>query len=439
MSHKANFNDRRAGAPKSKILLDLRNLEETEREVLCLCSNKATRSKVLQFVSDMRESLIETANIETQTDFDSSESTEENDLVQEILEKFSRLENDEDILYVVQNLFHIQTDHMKVLNIIQAFQTLEQTVQDKFYQFLFTEKSLIEHLAELIQFQENEVQNIFYQLLGEFLNPSLYEASEDNKGIGDKSIEDLMTVNRSDSFEACDERLKVFLEAATAKKYFKSREEAIVQRTKVQLSNVYDSLLKARNSKYVSLNGLKEHIICYISSGRSSIVSDLMSQLGGKGRRKYIDEIIRNSEITGKFEEPKNVSIFVSFDNIQKLMKSYRLTSKEQEKVYAVVVTSILATLPDGYNCNDIQFKASNSPSAWYSSYWYNETSDVFCEKLDSDALKDCINEMSRDEKVLNEHFEDELQTELETVFNDIADDLKDSIDVKLEESPSGE
>ena len=214
MSHKANFNDRRAGAPKSKILLDLRNLEETEREVLCLCRNTNTRSKVLQIVSDMRESLIDKANIETQTDFDSTEekgvqtesTTEENDLVQEILEKFSRLENDEDILYVVQNLFHIQTDHMKVLNIIQAFQTLEQTVQDKFYQFLFTEKSLIEHLAELIQFQENEIQNIFYQLLGEFLNPSLYEASEDNKGIGDKSIEDLMTVNRSDSFEACDEK-----------------------------------------------------------------------------------------------------------------------------------------------------------------------------------------------------------------------------------------
>ena len=113
---------------------------------------------------------------------------------------------------------------------------------------------------------------------------------------------------------------------------------------KVQLSSVYDSLLKARNC----MNGLKEHIICYISSGRSHIVSDLISQLGGKGRRNYIDE-------------PKNVSIFVSFNNIQKLMKSYRLTSKEQEKVYAVVVTSILATLPDGYNCNDIQFKASNS------------------------------------------------------------------------------
>ena len=91
-----------------------------------------------------------------------------------------------------------------------------------------------------------------------------------------------------------------------------------------------------------------------------------MSQLGGRGRRNYIDEIIRNLEISGKFQEPKNVS------------KSYRLTSTEQEKVYAVVVTSILATLPDGYNCDDIQFKASNSPSAWYTGYWYNETSDVF-------------------------------------------------------------
>ena len=176
-----------------------------------------------------------------------------------------------------------------------------------------------------------------------------------------------MTVNRFDSFEACDERLKVFLEAAASKTKYKSKEESNIQRTKVQLSNVYDSLLKAQN--YVSLNGLKEHIICYISSGRSSIVSDLMSQLGGRGRRNYIDEIIRNLEISGKFQEPKNVS------------KSYRLTSTEQEKVYAVVVTSILATLPDGYNCDDIQFKASNSPSGWYTGYWYNETSDVFCEK----------------------------------------------------------
>lgn len=119
------------------------------------------------------------------------------------------------------------------------------------------------------KYQETEVQTTVFEILGEILNPSL-------------------TVNRSESFEACDERLKVFLEAATSEKYYKLREDVNVQKTKVQLSNVYDSLLKAQNSKYVSLNGLKEHLICYISSGRSHIVSDLMSQLGGKGRRKYI-------------------------------------------------------------------------------------------------------------------------------------------------------
>ena len=72
----------------------MRKLEETEREVLCLCRNTNTRSKVWQFVSDMRESLIDKANIETQTDIDVDSSTEEkgvqteNDLVQDILEQF---------------------------------------------------------------------------------------------------------------------------------------------------------------------------------------------------------------------------------------------------------------------------------------------------------------------------------------------------------------
>ena len=227
--------------------------------------------------------MIDKANIETQTDIDVDSSTEEkgvqteNDLIQDILEQFSKLEKEEDIIHVFQNLFHIQTDHMKVLNITQAFQSLEPTPQNMFFHFLLNEKSQLEHLLELVQYQKTEVQTTFFEILGEILNPSLYEASEDNKRIGEKSIEDLMTVNRTDSFEACDERLKVFLEAATAKK----KREGNVQRTKVQLSSVYDSLLKARNSKYVSLNGLKEHLICYISSGRSSIVSDLMSQLGG--------------------------------------------------------------------------------------------------------------------------------------------------------------
>ena len=31
---------------------------------------------------------------------------------------------------------------------------------------------------------------------------------------------------------------------------------------------------------------------------------------------------------------PKNITVFVSLDNIQKLMKSYRITSKEQEKTW---------------------------------------------------------------------------------------------------------
>ena len=119
--------------------------------------NTTTRSKVLQFVFDMTESLIDTANIETQTDIEVDSSTEEkgvqteNDHVQEIMEQLSKLEKEEDILYVFQNFFHIQTDQMKALNIIQAIQTLEPTQQNMFFNFLLNEKSLFEHLLELVQ------------------------------------------------------------------------------------------------------------------------------------------------------------------------------------------------------------------------------------------------------------------------------------------------
>ena len=110
---------------------------------------------------------------ETETEEDVQ--TEDN-LVQEILDQFSKLEKDEDILYVFQNLFHILTHQMKALNIIQAFQTLDLNEETMFYHFLMNKKSRIEHLLELVQYQESEVQNTFYETLGGFLNKPLYHA-----------------------------------------------------------------------------------------------------------------------------------------------------------------------------------------------------------------------------------------------------------------------
>ena len=442
--NKSGSNSRQAGAPDRKILLDLNHLDEAEEDIINRCKNENTKILFLQFINDMRKDLINVNNVETQTDDVHVQSTStqtcsecdqmELGNVDQLLHLLSELETDEDNIFVFQNMVHMQSSQLKLVNILQAIQSMNEEEEICFFEAFLNEKSMVENLLKIFSSQNIEAQLNFYRALGGSLNQSLYEASEKNRGIADKSIEDLNKDNLSQTFEDMDLRLKTFLDAATERSnhYYPNREK-VEAKKKTQICNAYDALLKARNSKYLSLNGVKEHLICFISSGRSVIVSEMISQIGGKGNRRVIEEIIKNSEISCQFEEPQNVVIFVSFDNIQKLSKTHRLTSKDQEKVYAVVVTSILATLPDGYRCNQIQFQASHSPSAWYTAYHYNEETDVFCQKLDSDVLKECINDMYNDEKVIDEYFEAELQTELENVYKDLNEELKDSVDIKLE------
>ena len=59
-------------------------------------------------------------------------------------------------------------------------------------------------------------------------------------------------------------------------KHCKGNSIHVVTKNIIRNCNAYENLLKARNSKYISLNGIKEHLICFISSGRSAIVSDII-------------------------------------------------------------------------------------------------------------------------------------------------------------------
>ena len=83
--------------------------------------------------------------------------------------------------------------------------------------------------------------------------------------------------------------LRVFFTSLTRKT--KGNQEISAENEKNsenQISSEFECLLKVQNQKFISLNGIKEHLITYIASGWSNIVSELMSQLGGKGRQKYI-------------------------------------------------------------------------------------------------------------------------------------------------------
>lgn len=117
-------------------------------------------------------------------------------------------------------------------------------------------------------------------------------------------------------------------------------------------SNAYENILKARNGKFISEAGIKEHMVTYLASGKSRHASQKNSNQGGKGTRPVLEKILKNSEVSCRYSAPEKAFLYYSFDNIQKLLKSYRIGGNHQKKVLAIVVCSILCMLFDNGNCS---------------------------------------------------------------------------------------
>ena len=225
-----------------------------------------------------------------------------------------------------------------------------------------------EDLYNRIESMPMQSQIEIYSFLGKTFNKHVW--TESNQHVpSDIDIPKLMEITKTDKLNDADLRIKAFLEGLTHKtqKYnFYKGDNAN------DLANCWDSILKARNKKYVSLAGLKEHIVCYISSNKNKFVTEILRNTCAKGNRNLVEKILDLSQLTLEFKNPEKISLFISFDNIQKLFKSYRLSEEEQERVYGVIVTSILAILPDGLKIDTIQYKASNNLTYWYSEFRYD-------------------------------------------------------------------
>ena len=231
------------GAPTTVITINFNNLSDAFSRITTMCERfKATREKVKNLVTSLYDYLMkdERQDQETQTDFEREEVQADFKSAEKILEHISELESEEDRNYLFQNMFHIQSDHSKLVNLVQAFETMAEDEQNCFYQAILKNTSMFEGLSEAFKSQEVEIQVNLYKLLGQCLNESLYEESEKNKDVTSLSIEDLMNISRSDHYGASDERLKAFLGAATNTKSRK-RGDQCQSKIKTQLSNVYNS------------------------------------------------------------------------------------------------------------------------------------------------------------------------------------------------------
>ena len=272
-----------------------------------------------------------------------------------------------------------------------------------------------------------EEQCDFFAFQGHSLNQELYAASkEGDKNAYEINLEDLKTATKSEFYGKCDKRLKSFIDKLTDRAVYKAENSNFK-------SNIYENMLKARNIKFTSKTGLKEHVVVYLASGKSMHSSQVFSKQGGKGTRPILEKILTNSEDVCKFSAPEKAFLFYSYDNIQTILKSYRIGGNHQKRVLAIVVCSILCLMfmsEDGKHC-ELQYKHVNSPANWYKEYMYVPEKDIFVEQLSSNILKQCAQLEKEEIKVIDDFFENELKDALDYVSKDIDDNLEDSVDMK--------
>ena len=92
------------------------------------------------------------------------------------------------------------------------------------------------------------------------MNQELYAASkEGDKHAYEPNLNDLKTASKSEFYGKCDKRLQSFIDNLMDRALYKTENSNFK-------SNIYENMLKARNSKYTSKTGLKEHIYCRVPS-----------------------------------------------------------------------------------------------------------------------------------------------------------------------------
>ena len=337
--------DSNAGRPSHRFEINFREPLENIERIKASCRYENLRANIKLFSKEILD-FCDKDNKETK-----AMQTEIRDIISEILENSSH-----NLPYVVSNLWLNLKSNDKLKLLMMFFNDLEFEDQCDFFGFL-----------------------------GHSLNDIVYNAMKsDQKNHSNITFDDLKTSNKKKFYEGTDKRIRSFIDNIT--KNQRNNNESINYK-----SNIVENIYKARCSKYVSDSGLAEHMVSYLASGKSIHSSQIFSKQGGKGTRPVLENILKKSEELLTFSAPEKSFIYFSFDNIQKLLKSYRIGGNHQHKALAIVVCSILCLLfENGESKNNLQYMWENSPAYWFSEYTYEESKQVYVEKLSTDTLRQC-------------------------------------------------
>ena len=101
--------------------------------------------------------------------------------------------------------------------------------------------------------------------------------------------------------------------------------------------------------------------------------------------------LLPNSTATSYKSCVDGVTVFYSFDNIQKLSKIWRVYGTQQDKSLAKVATSIIHCYPDVLIKSDIQYLLRHSPMLWLYKLELNKQTNVLQDTMDKNIIEKII------------------------------------------------
>ena len=125
--------------------------------------------------------------------------------------------------------------------------------------------------------------------------------------------------------------------------------------------SIEEALVKIANPDYESLTSWRDSIVTFVKTHSKSTIK-MLSHIGAHPTYRQITYFLSN--LKPNFNEIQKCDIITTFDNEQKLKKSYRLGGAEgSNKMTTSLCTMVLHLYPS--NRSDIQFQPSLSPANW--------------------------------------------------------------------------
>ena len=117
----------------------------------------------------------------------------------------------------------------------------------------------------------------------------------------------------------------------------------------------------------------------YIFSNRNNAATKMFcSWAGSKGSITTICETLKRSEVTSARKVPDGTNVFWTFDNVQHLIKHWRLYSTSSQKGLAAIATSVVQTFPDGLEVSPIQYISEHSPLVWLHKFHISKQENIW-------------------------------------------------------------